>query len=462
MAFFTAYSGGIGIGMRTLVAAGILIAASTRATELRVGAGAQFATIREAIAGAQPGDVIRVGPGIYEGNLTLDKTVQLIGDGRPVIRGSGAGSVVEIRAPKCVLRGFRIERSGASLMDEDSGILLRSSGNQILDNELRDILFGIYFYRSNDNVVRGNTVTGRAQLEQGERGAGLHFWDCLRNTIENNVVTAARDGMYLQNASESVIRGNRVSNVRYGLHYMYSNDNVFEGNVFENSVAGAAIMYSTRIRMRSNQFRHNRGFSSFGILFQDSTDITVESNIISDNGAGIFAEALRGSAFRRNLISANDVALEMFASAEANTFVENNFIANLTPIHVIGRTTSTRWSAGGRGNYWSEYDGYDLDGDGIGDVPFQIRNLYEKLEGNHPRLRLYFQSPAAQALVAAERAFPIMRTAAEADDRPLMRPVDLGLHLPESGEGGRFPIAGLTAIGASVFGGALLFRGRRA
>ena len=445
------------------IGAVILAMSFAGGAELPVGPGARFATIGEALAKAEPGDVIRVGAGVYDGNLILDKTVRILGVGRPLIRGTGSGSIVTVLAPRCVIEGFRIERSGGSLMDEDSGILLHSNGNRILDNELDDILFGIYFYHSDDNVVRGNRIHGRPQLEQGERGAGLHFWNCLRNTIEGNTITETRDGMYLQNASESTIRRNRVSDVRYGLHYMYSNDNNFEDNVFENSIAGAAIMYSARILLRRNQFVHNRGFSSFGILFQDSAGILAEQNTIADNGSGVFAEALRDSTFRRNLISGNDIAVEMFSSAEANEFTENNFIANLTPIHVIGRTTSTRWSVGGRGNYWSEYDGYDLNGDGIGDVPFHIQNLYEKLEGNHPRLRLYFQSPAAQALVAAERAFPIMRSASEMDPRPLMRPVLL--EVPLSGPDRRGvpgTAAGATAIAASMLLGALLIRRRGA
>jgi nitrous oxidase accessory protein len=429
--------------------------------ELRVGPGSEFASIQAAIARAQAGDAVLVAPGTYEGNLVLDKTVELVGEGSPLIRGAGTGSVITVRAPRCTVRGFRIEHSGGSLMDEDSGILLRSNGNRILDNRLRDILFGIYFYNSDDNLVRGNVIRGRTEIDQGERGAGLHFWNCLRNTIEENTITGTRDGMYLQNASESAVRRNRVSDVRYGLHYMYSNDNIFEDNVFANSVAGAAIMYSTRIQLRRNRFVHNRGFSSFGILFQDSTAITVERNIISDNGSGIFAEALRESVFRRNLISGNDTAVEMFSSAEGNEFSENNFIANLAPIHVIGSTTSTRWSTGGRGNYWSDYDGYDLDGDGLGDVSYRIRNLYEKLESNHPRLRLYFQSPAAQALVAAERAFPIMRSASEADDHPLMRPVDIGVPVSEPSKGGSAPAAaGWMAAGASIIAGALVMRRR--
>ncbi|MCZ2146830.1 MAG: nitrous oxide reductase family maturation protein NosD [Bryobacterales bacterium] len=441
------------------VAALICALAEAGAAELRVGPGARFARITDAVRSAQPHDVIRVSGGTYPGDLVLDTPVRLIGEGRPVIRGTGSGSIITVRAPGCVIRGFRVEHSGNSLMDEHSGILLHSSGNQITGNELSDILFGIYFYGSNDNIVRRNTIRGRLQIEQGERGAGLHFWNCLRNRIEENVISGTRDGMYLQNASESIIRRNQVTQARYGLHYMYSNGNVFEDNTFAGNVAGAAIMYSSRIQLRRNRFLHNRGFSSFGILFQDSTEITAEQNIISDNATGIFAESLRSSTFRRNLVSGNDTALEMFASVSENVFTENNFVANLTPIRVIGRTTTTRWSKGGRGNYWNEYDGYDLDGDGVGDVPFQLRNLYEKMEDSHPRLRIYFQSPAARALAAAERAFPIMRGATEADPKPLMRPVDLGIAM----NGGKrrnaaYMLAAASLVGAGLLAGALLIK----
>jgi nitrous oxidase accessory protein len=431
------------IRARTLVA-GVLTASCVCAAEWTVRPGD---SITDVLARAAGGDTIRVARGIYEGNLEISKSVRLIGEDKPVLRGSGHSSVITVRAPHTEIRGFRIERSGGSLIEEDSGILLHSDDNQIVGNELDDILFGIYFYRSNGNVVRHNRVHGRVQLESGERGAGLHLYDCVRNTIEDNLVADTRDGMYLQNASDSAIRRNTVRGVRYGLHYMYSNNNIFEDNVFENNVAGAAIMYSARIRLERNRFVNNRGFSSFGILFQDSENLTVEHNVISDNATGIFLEALRDSMFRQNLIAGNDTAVQMFASADNNEFFENNFIANLAPIRVIGRKTTTRWSRGNRGNYWSEYDGYDLDADGIGDVPHRIRNLYERLEGDYPRLRIYFYSPAAQALAAAERTFPIMRAADEQDPHPLMKPLPLGLPEPRPhGSNGVFAILGSSAV----------------
>ena len=391
-----------------------------------------FLTIQQAIDDAEPGDTIRVERGSYAGNVVLNKSLTLEGLGRPIIRGEGQGSVVTVTADGCTVRGFVIEHSGGMLEEENSGVLLKSNGNKIEQNELRDILFGVYLFASNDNVISDNFVRGRDSIEIGERGAGIHIWNSLRNTLTGNTILAARDGMYLQNASNSVIRGNRISDLRYGLHYMYSNDNIFEENIFENNVAGAAIMYSRRIQFRRNRFLHNRGFSSFGILFQDDEDILAEDNLIVDNAVGIFMESLRGSVFRRNLVAANDTAIEAFSSASENTFQLNNFIENLSPLWVIGKETSTHWNGPGSGNYWSEYDGYDLDADGIGDVPFKIQNVFEHLEGNYPRLRLYLLSPAAQALELAEKVFPIIEGSREFDHYPLMKPVALPIRMPDA------------------------------
>jgi nitrous oxidase accessory protein len=203
---------------------------------------------------------------------------------------------------------------------------------------------------------------------------------------------------------------------------MSSDRNVFEDNLFSNNVAGAAIMYSNHIAFRRNAFIQNRGFSSFGILFQDCSDLLAEENLIIDNATGIFMEALRNTIFRHNTIANNDVALQLFSSSDANVFTENNFIDNLSPLRLIGKSTNTRWSENGRGNYWSEYSGYDLNDNGRGDVPHTIQNVFEYMEGNHPRLRLYLESPAARAIAVAEKTFPILRGSAEVDQAPLMRP----------------------------------------
>jgi len=401
-----------------------LCALSARSETLTVGGGnEQFQSLRQAVNAASNGDVIRVQAGTYTGNLILNKQITIEGIGRPVLRGDGTGSVVTVLADGCVIRGLIVEHSGGDLTREDSGILLKSSSNVIEDNELRDILYGIYLYSSHGNSLRRNQIRGRPELAEGERGAGFHLWNSPDNIIEDNIIAEERDGIYIQSCNDNKIRRNRVMNLRYGLHYMFSDRNVFEDNLFSNNVAGAAIMYSNKIDMRRNAFVHNRGFSSFGILFQECNELLAEDNFIVDNATGIFMEALRKTTFRRNTIANNDVALKMFSNSDANVFTENNFINNLSPLELIGRRTTTKWSENGRGNFWSEYEGYDLNEDGRGDVPLKIQNVFQYMEGNHPRLRLYLESPAARALAVAEKTFPILRGSSEVDEAPLMKPV---------------------------------------
>jgi nitrous oxidase accessory protein len=416
-----------------LLAAALALASGTSAAVLEVGVRRQFASLPDALAAARPGDVIRLGPGLYTGNLVIHTPITIEGEGRPVIRGSGSGSVISVLADACTLHGLVIEHSGNMLSDEDSGILLKSNGNRIESNEMRDVLYGIYLYHSDRNVVARNTIRGRPELGLGERGAGIHVWNSSENRIEDNLIRDTRDGMYLQNAYRSAIRRNRAFDLRYGLHYMFSDDNVFEDNVFHDSVAGAAIMYSKRISLRRNAFVRNRRFSAFGILFQDSDDCIAENNTVADNGVGLFLEALRNSKIRANLIASNDTAMQVFMSASRNTFEQNNFVANLSPIQMIGSRTDNAWNGATAGNYWSDYDGYDLNGDGIGDVPHRIENVFAHLEGDRPRLRLFFSSPAAQALAYAERNFPVLQASEEIDRLPLMKPAHTASPYPDVG-----------------------------
>ncbi len=425
--------------------------------------GAQFASVQAAIAAAAAGDTIRVSAGTYVGGLLLDKPLTLEGINKPILHGTdAAGSVVVVTADACTITGFVIEHSGGDLQQEHSGVLLKGAHTRVEKNDLRDVLYGIYLYHSRGNAIRDNVIRGRSELELGERGAGVHLWNSPDNLIEGNVITAARDGMYIQSSDGNVIRRNRISHLRYGIHYMFSDTNTFEDNIFADNVAGAAIMYSRHIIFERNAFIRNRGFSSFGILFQDCDDCLAQDNFIIDNATGIFMEALRKSTFRHNVIAENDVALQMFSSADANVFYDNNFIENLSPLQLIGRTTTTRWDHNGRGNFWSDYEGYDLDGDGIGDIPHKVQNVFEYMEGNYPRLRLYLQSPAAQALAMAEKAFPIIAASREADTAPLVKAVALQFPFDHARPPRRTQLA-LAVVSLLMLGAALgiVWSGRR-
>jgi nitrous oxidase accessory protein len=420
-------------------------------------------SISAATKSAVAGDTVEVYPGVYQEDVLLDRAVQLVGIGRPVIHGLGKASVVTITAEGCVLQGFLIEHSGEMLVDEDAGILLKSGNNRIEDNQLRDVLFGIYLLQSDHNTIVGNTIHGRPLHDIGDRGSGIHIWNSSNNTLERNTIFEARDGMYLQNANNSVIRNNRVHDLRYGLHYMYSDDSEFEGNVFYNNVAGAAIMYSRRVRFRHNAFLHNRGFASYGVLFQSDEDCTADENLIADNAVGIFMEGLQRTAFRHNTVSGNDLALRVFSSSTENLFEQNNIVENLSPLEVIGSPTDNRWNGATQGNYWSDYDGFDLYGNGVGDAPYKIQNVFEHLEAGMPLLRLYLFSPAAQSLEMAERGFPVFQREQETDQRPLVKPAVVAWTPEIPSQRPQHRIFALFVSSLLLVGTAILFRheGRR-
>jgi nitrous oxidase accessory protein len=313
------------------------------------------------------------------------------------------------------------------LVGEDAGILIRSDHNVLERLRLRDVLFGMYLWGADDNVIAENTITGREELGVGERGSGVHIYNSHRNNFRSNSIQDVRDGFYIQYANHTVIVQCEVFNVRYGLHYMYADSNIFLQNSFHDNLAGAAIMYSKGIVMRRNVFRDNTGFSSYGILFQDCHDLDADSNSITNNTIGMFLEASTGNRFRHNLIARNTVALQMFQNSTGNTFSKNDFIDNLSPLSIVGRRTESQWSVSGTGNYWSTYDGYDIDHDAIGDVPMRIVNVFQYLEGQNPAARLYLYSPASQSLAFAAQSFPIFDRNEEVDFHPMMEPTKGGL-----------------------------------
>jgi len=403
----------------------LLIVNSLSADVLKVRKNYEFKSIKEALQFAKPHDTIYVYGGEYYGNIFLEKPVVLIGVGRPWVKGENWGSTVTVLADSCVVNGFKITGGGNLLQKEDSGILLKSSFNVIENNLLEDVLFGIYFFAANNNVVRHNTVIGRPYLGIGERGSGLHIWNSRNNLVEENFITKVRDGMYIQESANNLIRKNYATDLRYGIHYMFSDSNSFEENVFIDNVVGGAVMYSRHIYFRRNIFARNRGFSSYGLLLQSCDYCVAEENYILDNSIGLHFEGTNYNIVRRNLVQNNDLAIALFASANYDKIYENNFIGNLALIRTIGNPKTVSFSYQGRGNYWDGFLGYDLDDDGVSDVKFKLTNVFEDIQGKYPVIQLYLSSPSARAIEIAERTMPIVKSFKIYDEHPLMRKVEI-------------------------------------
>ncbi|MHC4341864.1 MAG: nitrous oxide reductase family maturation protein NosD, partial [Planctomycetota bacterium] len=395
---------------------------------------------------AVPGDTILVAQGLYEERIVVAKSVKIVGEGYPAISGGYKGDVIVVRADAVEIRGFVIRGSGNRMMVSDAGVKVLGARSRVIGNRIIDNLFGVYLKGCKRALVEDNRIQGRAEMQVGMRGAGIHFFDALHNTIRGNRVSHVRDGVYFDHADFNTVEQNEFFELRYGVHYMYCKENAFFDNVFRDSMGGAAVMYTERVTFRGNKMVSNRkGFNAFGLLLKDCIDSVAEQNVILNNTRGIFIDSSHRNVLRKNLVAYNDVGVFFYASALKNRFSENDFIGNLSTLHTVGRVDA-EWTPDGIGNFYSDYTGYDLDGDGRGDTEHRLQNAFEYLVGSRELLALFLNSAAADALAMAERSFPLVPTSDERDRAPFMKPVS-GVALDRVGaDSGGFSLLTLVSI----------------
>lgn len=403
------------------------------------------------INSAAPGATVEVGPGVYAGPIVIDKPLRLIGRGRPVIDGGGNGDIVEIKGTDVVLTGFVIRGTGTSLDHENVGVRVLAARATIEDNVLEDVLFGIDLKASCDTVVRGNRIGGK-NLDIARRGDGLRLWRSDRCLVEGNVITDGRDAI-LWYSSNVMVRGNTALRCRYGFHLMFSNDVTLEDNDLTENSVGVYFMYSSGLVMTGNRLVRNRGPSGYGVGLKDTEHFRVEHNVFVGNRVGIYIDnaaytASQAGEFVRNTVAFNDIGMTFLPAVRGIVVRENNFVDNFEQVSIQGRgeLTGNEFAVNGRGNFWSDYTGYDLDGDGVGELEYAPQRLFENLIDREPTLRILLFSPAHQAVEFIGRALPAVQPEPKFDDPfPLVRPVEFAASRAVAARGG-----GMGAVGAGL------------
>ena len=385
------------------------------------------------IADAPEGSTVSVPAGVYREHIRITKPVTVVGIGRPVIDGGGSGDIIEITAPDVTFRGFCVRNTGIDLDKENAAIRAIAPRATIEDNILENILFGIDLREAPSSIVRNNRIGGK-RLDIARRGDGLRLWESDHTLIEGNAIHDGRDAI-LWYSTGVTVRGNTSDACRYGLHLMYSDDVVIEDNRLTRNSVGIYLMYSTGVELRRNTLINNRGPSGYGIGLKETDRFSVVNNLIIGNRVGIYID---GSPFTRaqpgvitrNSLAFNDIGITFLPSAKGNEIFENNFIDNIDQVAVAGRgnlSANAFWK-GDRGNFWTDYTGYDQNADGIGDFMHESQTLFENMMDKEPSLRLFLFSPAQQAIEFVGRALPAVRPEPKfTDEVPLMRPIPIGI-----------------------------------
>ncbi|MBN8767241.1 MAG: nitrous oxide reductase family maturation protein NosD [Thiobacillus sp.] len=398
-----------------LVLAGLLIgmAGPGRADILTVQPGQ---SIGAAIAQARPGDEIRVERGLYRENLLIDKPLTLKGIDRPTLSGGLKGDTLHITAGDVTIDGLIVRDSGGSLVEQNAGINIRPGADRVTvrNCDLTYNLFGLWIEKANDVHVENNVITGKRDYRSVSRGNGIQLYNTQRARIIGNQISFTRDGIYVDVSHHAIFRNNRIHDVRYGTHYMNSYYNVWEGNDSYHNRGGLALM-----EVRNQIVRNNRawGNSDHGIMLRTIQDSVVEGNIVAGNNRGFFIYDAEYNTLRNNLVIDNTVGVHLWAGSYRNQAEGNDFILNRTQIKYVASRDEI-WS----GNYWSNYVGWDRNGDGIGDVPYEANDMVDYLSWRHPMMKLLLASPAVQTLRMVSQQFPLLRATSIVDPKPLMQP----------------------------------------
>lgn len=396
----------------------LLLSPQVQATEHIVMPGQSIAA---AIELAVAGDTVIVERGRYFEHLVITKPLHLKGISHPTLDGSYSGDVIRVKSPDVVIEGFIISNSGDDLTAQNAGIYLEPGSDRAIvrGNTINYTLFGVWIEKIKDVQIIDNNITGMRDLASAQRGNGVQLYNSNGAQVINNHISFTRDGIYVDVSHHALFRGNRLHHLRYGTHYMNSNFNVWEDNETYLNRGGLALM-----EVKNQTVRNNRawGNADHGIMLRTIQDSVVEHNVVAGNGRGFFIYDAEYNTLRNNLIVGNRTGVHLWAGSIHNEVEGNDLIQNREQIKYVS-TRDEYWGEK-TGNYWSNYIGWDRDGDGIGDVPYEANDLVDQLTWKYPAVKLLLNSPAVQTLRLVARQFPLLRATSIIDNHPRMKPLN--------------------------------------
>jgi nitrous oxidase accessory protein len=379
-------------------------------------------TIQKGIDISNHGDTVFVKKGIYnEDSILMDKNIHLIGGNLPTIDAQNKGYALIIEASDFTLSGFKIKNIEQSYTKDYAAVRILNSKNFTIENNiLENVFFGFMIEKSKWGLIKNNKISSHA-VEEASSGNGIHMWHCSNMRIERNYVSNLRDGLYLEFVDNSFISGNTsINNIRYGLHFMFSNHDEYHHNEFNSNGAGVAVMFSKFIKMHHNTFHYNWGTASYGLLLKEIYDAEIHHNLFEQNTIGINIDGCNRIKYEHNFFVRNGWALKFTGGCYANSFKFNNFLYNSFDLSYNSRLNDNTFDF----NYWSEYSGYDLNKDGIGDVPYRPVKLFSYIVNQTPETLVLLRSLFVDIINFSEKVSPVFTPDDLIDSKPLMKIVN--------------------------------------
>ena len=397
----------------------VAAAPTTSTSVLVVDPSGPLSSIGDAVRAAAPGARILVKPGRYtEPTIIVDRPVTILGEGFPVIDGEGQRQLFTIRADDVRISGLDLRNVGVSYVEDRAAIKVEDSARCEIDhNRIHGGFFAIYLARASDCRVTENVIRGTGTVET-DSGNGIHAWNSSSIVIESNEITGHRDGIYFEFVEDSRVSRNVASdNIRYGLHFMFSDRCHYEANSFRQNGAGVAVMYTSDIEMADNRFEDNQGSAAFGLLLKNISDSRIVGNTFTRNSVGLYAEGFDRTEVSGNDFLSNGRAVRLLSNSLDTRFTDNNFVGNTFDVTTNSRRVRSTFA----GNHWDGYRGYDLDGDGTGDIPHRPVRLFALIAERTPVATILLRSFFATLLDWTEHVVPSLTPDNLIDEEPSMR-----------------------------------------
>jgi nitrous oxidase accessory protein len=383
--------------------------------------------LQSTIDGAADGSALCLESGSYQGPLKVTKNVEIWGPRQAVIRSSGKATTVEITGNRAALIGLTVDGSGGRFDTLDSAVHVVADDVRVEGVRVQNAVFGLLVEKSNRARILNNVVQGPDRGPLGLRGDGIRLWETRDSEVRGNRVIGCRD-MVVWYSSNNKLIGNTVVRSRYGTHFMYSHGNDVEGNRYVDNVVGIFIMYSRNLTLRDNLLARSSGAGGMGLGIKESGNLTVSNNAFIANTKGVYMDTAPlepddFNIFENNAFFHSEVAVLMHSSETRNAFRGNQFVSNHSQLQVEGggNALEVEWN----GNAFDDYAGYDLDGDGFGDIPYELRRLSSELESSYPQLQFFRGAITLHLLDAISSLFPMVEPQTTLiDPRPRMGTLD--------------------------------------
>jgi len=400
---------------------------------------------------SQNGDIIILSAGKYFGNFIINNQITLRGiastndsDNTAIIDAQGKGHALRLKNSHITIENLTVINWGDDMTEQHSGIYSHDKINNkkvphltINNNIFIGDGFGIWLNHVDKSTVSYNRVEGNPTLRLADRGNGIQVANVTNSHIFHNEVSEVRDGIYVISSQDNIIEQNTMHHLRYGVHYMYSYDNSVINNVAYNTRAGYALMSSRRLTITGNKTTNSE---DYGFLLNFITESTFSDNhiknvwtkpekkVLGRDGKGLFVYNSGYNTVKNNIIDTAEIGIHLTAGSENIKIYGNSFINNPTQVKYVSNKKQ-EWSHEGKGNYWSNYLGWDMNNDGIGDAIFEPNDGIDKLVWQYPEMKMIMDSPAILILRWVQRQFPVLKPPGVKDSHPLMIPPNLSTHV---------------------------------